>query len=202
MIFKGEEEFLRNREDWYRYVWCEELSVQGWRRMWNPLDSSRPYCIKPHAVSGDQRPILQRFELARLISEGERMRREMKVGSYYSACGIFGNEVMGYYVDEIGCALLAKFEDPKQACELFKNRERELPESNPLRIRIDYVCAELLGLSFELIDACSWTMYMRGDEYDPQRLAKWLRATATMANRSKTELDRYRQRVKDVFVVA
>lgn len=42
ILIKGEVDFLQKKEDWYNYIWCEELRVGGWKRLWNPLDPSLP----------------------------------------------------------------------------------------------------------------------------------------------------------------
>lgn len=42
IISQGESTFLQDKVTWYHTVWCEECKVQGWERMWNPLDPSHP----------------------------------------------------------------------------------------------------------------------------------------------------------------
>lgn len=39
-ISQGESTFLKDKTKWYHTIWCEDLRVQGWQRMWNPLDPS------------------------------------------------------------------------------------------------------------------------------------------------------------------
>lgn len=188
IISEGTASFLQNMDEWYHCVWCEERLVDGWRRMWNPLDRSLP-TVKDFKLSDETRRLVQRFELARLIDEGEQMRRHEDFG-YFFPNVIAPHSSRKWCVNEIGCSLLAKFKDAQKAHDAFCSRLNSLPRG---RVRESHASAELLGLPTELVDDVSSAM-SRASSHEPGDIARLLRINSQLGIRRRADIDEYKQR--------
>jgi cold shock CspA family protein len=196
-IVAGNDGSVLQAEDlayWYHYTWCEELRVEGWDRMDDPRDRALHRTNELFTIPADKRQTIERFELARLIEDGELLRPSQKIGFSALVSAVWG-DVSGYAVNEIGCALLRKFGDIQKAHLLLVEKLRALPESDDGQLRTDYSCARLLGLPFELINACGLWLSTHGSRRKPENVVKWLRTTSCL-DMPRAGIDRYRKLVE------
>ncbi len=65
LLTKGTKNFLQDliqdKDDWYHNTWCEEFLVQGWGRMWNPLDTGLMFYKLGFEIDELDRQLLQNF---------------------------------------------------------------------------------------------------------------------------------------------
>jgi hypothetical protein len=59
----GNPDFLKNSNDWYQKFWCEELRVEGWKKIPNPLTPELELKEKGFHITEAQREILDNSRL-------------------------------------------------------------------------------------------------------------------------------------------
>ncbi len=159
---EGIARFTNNPAEWYEgSVWIEEQEVDGWDRMWNPLDPGLPQSRQE--ISADVRQRIQRFELARLIETGVELlkEKEIKLSRRMPVVCVYDTQGTGD-ADEIGAALVAKFHgDARKAHDKFVTALRSCgltDMSEDEEKEYGAAAAKLLELPEDLVDrAFRWT---------------------------------------------
>ncbi len=142
----GSERFEKDEQEWYRSVWCEELLITGWKRMWNPLDPSLGWQANRFGMPPEIRSRVERFELARWIEVGYARRPNRTQAHKDLGLALLAN---GWSTQTIMYALFGKYQNPKAALEQFRQKNGRLNLST-------FMCpgpqSDLLGVSWETLE--------------------------------------------------